>query len=625
MPNVQNRIPSSPKTVTTKYQKFKGADFSTDPSQISDGRSPMPLNLIADAGGYPEKRPGWETVLNIGDQINGVFKITVNGTTRHIVHAGDKIYEWDPETATTTVLFSSANNEKSDAVVLYEKLWILTGKEYLVYGEFSGTWQIKNVGTIAYVPTMFIGRDPSGGGDRYEYVNLIGDKRKDSFKGDGSSTAYQLSTTGLNATTVTAEIISGGVSTYITEGSGLSVNRTTGIVTFNSPPASSATEDNVIIEYGKTASGYANRINKCTILEVFGTGTPERIFFTGNPDYPNEDWSSAYQDPTYIADINYYLVGSEETAIMGYLKIQDYLAVIKEDNQQDATVFVRSPTINNNGETVFTTIQGVQNIGAVSKYCFKSFRDDPVFLSRSGVCAIATVTVTLEKTVRRRSLLVDAKLSKEDNLEDAVAAVWKDWYIVCVNNHCYVADANQKSYETRLTDNFVYEWYYWDNIPASVFMEDSDTLYFGTLDGRICRFKPTVNMQCYSDDGDPITAYWETKLDDDGDFMSYKTMIRRGSGLLMKPYLSSSVKVYARTEKDFGRHIRSAGMSIFDFNNIDFSNFSFNTLDTPQVVPFNKKIKKYKMLQISVVNDGLNQGFGVFGIIKRFRIGNYVK
>ena len=53
--------------------------------------------------------------------------------------------------------------------------------------------------------------------------------------------------------------------------------------------------------------------------------------------------------------------------------------------------------------------------------------------------------------------------------------------------------------------------------------------------------------------------------------------------------------------------------------------FTFNTIDTPQVVPFNTKIKKYIMLQIIVRNDALSEGFGIYGIEKRYTIGNYVK
>ena len=94
---------------------------------------------------------------------------------------------------------------------------------------------------------------------------------------------------------------------------------------------------------------------------------------------------------------------------------------------------------------------------------------------------------------------------------------------------------------------------------------------------------------------------------------------------MIKPYLRSSVKVLVRTQRDFGNQIRYSTMDIFSWEDIDFSRFAFNSNDAPQVVPFNRKVKKYITLQITVRNDAVNEGFGVFGIIKKFTKGNSVK
>ena len=101
-------------------------------------------------------------------------------------------------------------------------------------------------------------------------------------------------------------------------------------------------------------------------------------------------------------------------------------------------------------------------------------------------------------------------------------------------------------------------------------------------------------------------------------------MVKRGCGVMIKPYARSSVQVAIRTEKD-EKLIRSSHMDIFSWEDIDFSRFTFVSNDSPQVVPFNRRIKKYITLQILVKNEVVNEGFGVFGIIKRFTKGNYVK
>ena len=48
---------SSKASIRTKtYSKFRGVDFSSDPSLVDDSRSPWAPNMVSDAGGMPEKR-----------------------------------------------------------------------------------------------------------------------------------------------------------------------------------------------------------------------------------------------------------------------------------------------------------------------------------------------------------------------------------------------------------------------------------------------------------------------------------------------------------------------------------------------------------------------------------------
>ena len=610
---------------TTHYQKFKGADFSTDPSQVDDDRSPMPLNLIADEGGFPEKRPGWRTLKTFSGKINGIYSITVEQQTHLFVHHGTVISLYDPKSGSVTDIKTGAANHKSMSFVMNGALYVLTGSEYLVISKDGESWSCAKVSDKAYTPRTVISRNPKGGGTTFEAVNLLNTKRQNDFLADGSSTDYQLDAENIDSV-VSVEVNGAAVT------SGYTVDKAKGIVKFTTAPKKPeeaggvAGADNVKIVYSKTVSGYADRINGCTICSLFGRGSFDRVFLSGNPEYKNLDWYCGFNDPTYIPDTSFSVVGSEETAIMGYLRVGAQQVVVKEDNQQDSTIFIRTTELNESGEVKFSLQQGVQSIGAVSKYCFASLRDDPLFLSRYGVNSIVTNNITLERTVKRRSGLVDPLLIKENGLENACGCVWGDWFVIAVNGRCYVADSKQQSYKSSIADNFMYEWYYWNNVPARVLFEYDNTLYFGTADGKFCRFNTDIDdMSRFNDDGAPIVAEWATKADDDGDFMRYKTMIRRGSGVQCKPYIASSIKILIKTEKDFGREIKSSALTIFDFNEIDFNNFSFNTFDGPQIIPFNTKVRKYKTMQIIVRNDGKNQGFGVFKITKRYKVMNYVK
>ena len=62
---------------TKHYKRFKGLDYSTDETQIDDGRSPRAVNVIADEGGFPERRYGWRTLLRFADAECKYFNFAV--------------------------------------------------------------------------------------------------------------------------------------------------------------------------------------------------------------------------------------------------------------------------------------------------------------------------------------------------------------------------------------------------------------------------------------------------------------------------------------------------------------------------------------------------------------------
>ena len=97
------------------------------------------------------------------------------------------------------------------------------------------------------------------------------------------------------------------------------------------------------------------------------------------------------------------------------------------------------------GTVIFPIQQGIKGVGAISKYAFATLRDDPLFLAREGVFAIASTSVQLERTVQDRSYFVNPVLTTEAGLSEAVAAVWNGYYILCVNGRAYVADSRKRT------------------------------------------------------------------------------------------------------------------------------------------------------------------------------------
>lgn len=608
---------------TVGYTQFRGVDFSTDPSLVADYRSPYAPNLISDIGGRPEKRLGWRTIYQEGaEPVNGLYQCEIGGEVFYLAHVGEKLFRFGHGEALEE-LYTGIANHRSTGFFLGGKQYILTGGDYLV---FDGE-TVTQVAAGAYIPTTFINANPDGSkAVRKDDVNLLTGKRTEQFYGDETSRAYHLSQQEIES--VDKVEIQGSDGSF-SETTAYSVNLQTGVVTFHAahPPVVTG-EDNIKITYTKTTEENLGFITGCQVATVYTYGANRYVFFTANPGKKAYEWRSAANDPTYIPDANYSIIGSEETAVMGYLPIGKYLVIVKEENGQDVTLFNRWCSLTESS-VEFQLEPGAAGVGAVSPYAFGSLLDEPLFLSRRGVFGVTTTNILAERAAKNRSFYVDAKLINEENLAEAAAVVWNGYYILAANNRAYILDSKNKSLRGNRTEDstdYIYECYHWENIPARCFLEDGNDLYFGTTDGRICRLNTDIpGMERFSDDGAAIVCCWSTKNDDDGKVYLYKTMQKRGCSVTIKPFYRSSAKVYLCKDGDAEQLARYQTMDIFNFFDLDFERFSFLTNDSPQEIYLKKKVKKYKRLQIIVRNDGLNEGFGIYQISKTYVEGNYAK
>ncbi len=608
----------------TRYAAFRGADFSTDPSLVESCRSPLCTNIVADGGGMPQKRLGYRTVRSLGDTVYGLFGAEFGGTVKRLAHAGTKLYAWADD-GTPAVLLSGLPRRKSRAVFLAGKLWIVTGGGFYSY---DGTEAKRVSASGAYVPTTTITRSPSGGGVSYEAVNLLTPYRKNAFQTDGKSVKF----------TLDGEIdVSGAVRAWVwgEEVTDFTLDRAAGTITFPSAPAApdAGASDGLVVQFPHTVEGYADRIDKCTIITTYGIGTNDRAVLSGNEELPNVDWTSGMNDPTYFPDLLYNEVGSEATAILGYCRLGRSLGIVKEDNGQDSTIYLRTAELQDS-EIAQPQQQAVAGVGSIAPGSFASLLDDPLFLSRNGVMAVTTNSYTSEKITQGRSFYVNNKLNDEPEREKAEAVIWNGMYMLALpNGHVYALDGRQnKTYRSAALGDYVYEGYYFENIPASCWLNRragaEESLYFGTADGRICKLNTDIeDMSRYSDDGAAISAVWATKYDDDGTPAVLKTLLKRGCCVTIKPYARSSAEVYIRADRTGGHEKKAAGkpMDILDFSDIDFERITFNTDESPQEIFLNRKVKNYKRLQIIVRNREPNEGFGIFQITKHYVTGNYAK
>ncbi|MEA4816707.1 MAG: hypothetical protein VB120_07615 [Lachnospiraceae bacterium] len=257
-------LPGSVSRNVLVIDNFRGVDLHNSPANIDMSRSPYAPNMIRDVPGKVRKRMGYALSLEYEGKINGVFYLG----DKRIVHAGEKLFESELGSANPAKeVYDGMADQISKAWQINSKLYIMDGKNYIVYGEFENPdyedsmpvsekkiYTAKPVSETAYVPTIVISRSPTGGGTTLEPINLLQSKWTESFLGEASVEEYQLTTDELDQTPVTArKLNSSGDWVDLTENTHFSVNRQTGTITFLTAPGESpvAGQDNVEITASK--------------------------------------------------------------------------------------------------------------------------------------------------------------------------------------------------------------------------------------------------------------------------------------------------------------------------------------------------------------------------------------
>lgn len=375
------------------------------------------------------------------------------------------------------------------------------------------------------------------------------------------------------------------------------------------------TTSSLHIEYEKYASQDTEDVEqKMAIYETsrncgYTTGLANNIFIGGCKinNYKSRVWYSAPNEPTYIPDNNYIEVGSNDTAVMGLVKVGDYLGIIKQSKTTDTAVYLSYAT-SFDDETAFATKPCVGGVGALGEFTFNVLGDETLFLSPRGVMAIEP-NEDEQSRVKNRSYYVDGQMLDEPNLDKAYSFVWNGCYMLCVNNKVYVLDGSQKNSWGNEKTNLVYECYYLENIPAKCVASFDDTLFFSDFEGNICSFKDDTDDEPYTDDGVPVEAEWSTIADDDGSLQYYKTLNKKGSVVSLLPEVGCTAEVYIKKDENDEAYIGTKEVKS-GYLPTDFFT--------------KKKFKKYKRLQF-IVRDKTANPFGVNCIIKSYSVGNYAK
>ena len=107
--------------------------------------------------------------------------------------------------------------------------------------------------------------------------------------------------------------------------------------------------------------------------------------------------------------------------------------------------------------------------------------------------------------------------------------------------------------------------------------------------------------------------------------MREKSISKKGTGVLVKPYTRSSGEIYFTTDKTLREVTSDFTVDIFDFDDVDFNRFTFDIMDGPRVQVSPRKFRKVLQFQMGVRNNEADQGFGILAMMISFTMGNLTR
>jgi len=603
-----------------ELDKFLGVNESVGQTEIKLGEAVQQENFRITKNYKLQKRFGFEDFVVSANPMRGFWHGTLGGIDSLVFATGGQLYKrnlsiatsetalanllsgvwpdntiwndpdiWD-EGANPPVISIGPITDTSTIFFYFEsKLYIKAGSTYKTY---DGTTYAD---VEPYTPTISVGGAPDGTGAALaEEINLLSGAKTIQRVGNGTAN-YTLPEQNIDATAVTATV--NGV--VKVEGVDFTVNRVTGVLTFNTPPVNGAI---VTITYTKVAAGNRDLVMNHKYVVLFGVESDTNVFLFGGTHEKNIFRYSMVAKPNYFPAGAFVKVGTNEFAITALKPQYQSLLVFKERDTK-----IVKPTPN----PLYTSNKGLNpynfpyfdlndSVGNIAPNMVQLVENNPVSLYGSSMWLWSSDTGVEDE--RNARIMSDRyKLSLQD--EDLEAATTYDFQ-------------DEKEHWTAV-DGKVYIWnygndtmYQYTNITATEFLTIGGMPYF--ISGNsIRRFDRSLR----GDNGQPIPCKMYTGFSDFGQ-PQYRKMMRQ-QWVSIDPAARTSVTISFITDrvdevaaKDFGIEYR-----YLDFNDIDFNDFSFLTNVNPQPNRLKAKVKKFTYLQVLFENNTNNETLTVLELM----------
>lgn len=468
------------------------------------------------------------------------------------------------------------------------KVFTFGGKLFIMSREKTVMW---NAGAFTeaevYVPKVIAGASPAGGGTALEGLNLLSALRRIDFSADGEATNYVLPAEAVGVTAVkidNQEIALDTAGTFDT---------LTHSFTFNNAPEKGV--GNVEFTYTTdSAAAEENRMRviNMTLTENYNGQTDTRLFMAGDGSniciYSGVP-ASGDSTQLYFPAMNEIAVDMGAGPVTGLVRSDNKLLVFTKSG---ADLIVYEPVTLPDGSTIggFYLRTANREFGNEVMGQVQVVKNKVRSLTRGGVYEwnFGSYYAKDERHAKRVSDPVSRTFQKAEpeNMVTCDDNHGQSYYIFLNNGTVLVNRYALEGDVWCLFKSGLFQGVKWAVMVGRtmVFATETDIFFFASWASKDA---PAV----IGGEEQNIGAVWESGYMDFGaDFRrKYSSTVY----VSLLPQSKSQVTITARTDKRDSYMEKSIGGSIFSFDNLSFSWWSFNMARTPTIRRVRLKVKKF--------------------------------
>jgi len=475
------------------------------------------------------------------------------------------------------------------------------------YSQYDGT-TVSEV--VPYIPTVIINRTPSGGGDVLEEYNRIGKGFITKFNGTTSDANYQLPDGDLDDTEVLCTV--DGVTK--TEGTHFNVNRTTGVVTFNTVQTQG--QNNVVITAFKTVQEDIDSVLTCKYAIPFGGQNDNRIFIGGNGSgYFYWTGITDRLDASYFPYNNYNVIGNSDEDITGFRKHHETLCIFKERE-----IYGETYTFDGT-KGIFNTFGIRDNLGCDCPDTLMSINNNVVWLTSY---AGPQILVSTERTNQRNAFPIGRNINpglmQELNLKTATSIDYKGHYWICVNNKAYLWNYFISPYvDTGNPDESArrLSWWYFDNINASSFATDGIDLYYAhNEEGKVVKF-----VDNFVDFDEGINAVYRLPLRDFGNSVYEFDVLNMWVDVRGDTRSKIKIDYIISDETDFVTEPEEVEIESFSIPGLSIPGFTLDVIGMRQTFVLQPLEKKIDLFGVEFSDNTIGRDMNLSNVVISYVLG----